>query len=129
MKCSCLSGATYIPSWNENHIVLTALFLYPCKPSSSLYSPYLLNTTGFVSLKLVDLKALWRDKGEQWFEKNNELQQSGLRRKGIFLVNVFLNGSFSVWCFARVFGSHLESSADLCYIVGLAMTICVCVVL
>lgn len=65
MKCSCLSGATYIPSWNENHIVLTALFLYPCKPSSSLYSSYLLNKTGVVLLKLVGLKAPWREKGEQ----------------------------------------------------------------
>lgn len=65
MKCSCSSGATYIPSWNENHIVLTALFLYPCKRSSSLYSSYLLNTTGVVLLKLVGLKALWREKGEQ----------------------------------------------------------------
>lgn len=61
--------------------------------------------------------------------KKNEMQQSDLGRKGIFLVNVFLNGNFSVWCFAHVFGSHLESSADLSYIVGLAMTICVCVVL
>lgn len=102
--------------------------MYPCETASSLYSSYLLNATTVVSFEISGYKAPWRDKEEQQFEKN-EMQQTELRRKGIFLVNVFLNGNFSVWCFARVFGSHLESSADLCCIVGLAMTICVCVVL
>jgi len=65
MKCSCLSGATYIPSWNKNDVVLTALFLYPCKPSSSLYRSYLFNATGVVSFEISGYKAPWRDKEEQ----------------------------------------------------------------
>lgn len=76
MKCSCLTGATYIPSWNENHIVLTALFLYPCKPSSSLYSSYLLNMTGVVSFEISGYKAPWRDKEKQRFEKMKCSSQS-----------------------------------------------------
>lgn len=112
----------------KNYIILTELFLYPCKPSSPIYSFYGLYITGFVSFEVKVSEGSMDNCKKLSFEKENVTVS--LKKKGHFPGgSIPKRECFSVQCFARVFGSHLKSSADLSYIVDLAVTICVCVVL